>query len=411
MRRASSTLVLGTIKYQKLNAHVVKLVNTLHSGCSELKFLEVRVFSWAQAIRLTKTGFFCFMTMNIAYLHTNPFHQEIENLIIDIVNNFHSEDYKLFEIRYLDLKCYKISKLIKVRRFIKENKIDVIHTFHYVDAYYAMMASRGMKVKVIYSCYSYHDDLSGFSKRIFKNVLKNVDAVIFQTDTHRNRMLSKYNINKQNVCKLFHAFSAERLDDNRYKSIRDEFFIDDFRYLIGTLGDFTPEHDVLNVFKMVKKLRKTGRNFTCIVAGDELEEYDSYFDDCKYYYLIQGLDNYITFAGRRNDSSNFVSQLDVFVYHSDNEAVAVPLIEAMLLGVNVVANDSEMIKEITLNGKYATLYESGNAVDFADKTRQIMMDLDDYKIIAETVKEECREIYSIERHVDGLKEIYTNVNN
>ena len=47
-------------KYQKLNAHVVKLVNTLHSGCSELKLLEVRVFSWAQAIRLT-TGFFLFI--------------------------------------------------------------------------------------------------------------------------------------------------------------------------------------------------------------------------------------------------------------------------------------------------------------------------------------------------------------
>ena len=60
MRRASSTLVLGTT--QKLKAHVVKLVNTLHSGCSELKLLEVRVFSWAQAIRLT-TGFFCLYTL------------------------------------------------------------------------------------------------------------------------------------------------------------------------------------------------------------------------------------------------------------------------------------------------------------------------------------------------------------
>ena len=61
MRRASSTLVLGT-KNQKLKAHVVKLVNTLHSGCSELKLLEVRVFSWAQAIRLT-AGFFCIYTL------------------------------------------------------------------------------------------------------------------------------------------------------------------------------------------------------------------------------------------------------------------------------------------------------------------------------------------------------------
>ena len=42
-------------------AHVVKLVNTLHSGCSERTLLEVRVFSWA---RKTEIGyspiFFCF---------------------------------------------------------------------------------------------------------------------------------------------------------------------------------------------------------------------------------------------------------------------------------------------------------------------------------------------------------------
>ena len=60
MRRASSTLVLGTT--QKLKAHVVKLVNTLHSGCSELKLLEVRVFSWAQYDPVKKTGFFFVMT-------------------------------------------------------------------------------------------------------------------------------------------------------------------------------------------------------------------------------------------------------------------------------------------------------------------------------------------------------------
>ena len=50
MRRVSSTLVLGTQGIQEIppKAHVVKLVNTLHSGCSERTLLEVRVFSWAR---------------------------------------------------------------------------------------------------------------------------------------------------------------------------------------------------------------------------------------------------------------------------------------------------------------------------------------------------------------------------
>ena len=68
-----------------------------------------------------------------------------------------------------------------------------------------------------------------------------------------------------------------------------------------------------------------------------------------------------------------------------------------------------MIREITHNGKYATLYKSQDAVDFSEKTRNILLELDDYKIIAETVKEECRDIFSIERHIARLNEIYRQI--
>ena len=408
MRRASSTLVLGT-KYQKLNAHVVKLVNTLHSGCSELKLLEVRVFSWAQAIR-SKAGFFCFYTMRIALLHTNPYYQEIEELILDINSNFKIKDFQLFEIKYCDFKWYKLSKLIELRRFLKKNKIDIIHTYHYLDAFYALLASKGLNVKVLFSCYFYYENLKGFHKKAFEKVLNNVDSIIFQTDTQKNRFVSQYNLEPKKHFKLLHGFSLKRFDKFKFNSLRDEFFIDDFKYIIGTLGDFTPEHDVLNVLKMVKKLRKTGRNFTCLVAGEEVDEYDSYFNDCKYYYLSHGLDNYINFIDHRYDMANYLSQLDVFVYHSDNEAVAIPVIQALISGVNVVVNDNEMIREITRNGKYATLYKSKDAADFAEKTRQILIDLEDYQLIAETVQEECREIFCIDRHVSGLRDIYMKVN-
>ena len=126
---------------------------------------------------------------------------------------------------------------------------------------------------------------------------------------------------------------------------------------------------------------------------------------------MQGLDNYITYVGRRADTTNFISQLDVFVYHSDTEAVALPVIEAMLCGTNVVVNDNEMIKEITFNGKYASLYKTDDPLDFASKTRDILNDLDDNAMIANVVKEECREVFSIEKHILGLKEIYSNVLN
>ena len=70
---------------------------------------------------------------------------------------------------------------------------------------------------------------------------------------------------------------------------------------------------------------------------------------------------------------------------------------------------NEMIKEISHNGKYAVLYKSNDIADFADKTRQVLNDLEDYQLIAETVREECREIFCIDRHISGLRDIYLKV--
>ena len=352
-----------------------------------------------------------FIFMRIAYLHTNPDNQEVENLILDIITNNKSSDIQMFEIRCADFKSYRIYYLFKIRKFLKENKIDIVHTYHYEDAYYMLKISFGLNVKIVFSCYSYYRSLNYFSKRIFKKVLSNADAIIFQTETQKDKFISEYKDHSSKFFKLFHAYSYERVDNYNYESIRDEYFIDDFRYLIGTLGDFSPEHDIMNILKMVRKLRKTGRNFTCVISGGIHEKYDTYFDECKYYFLIQGLDNYITYVDNWKNHANYLSQLDAFVYHSDDEAIALPIIEAMIMGINVIVNDNEMIKEITCNGKYATLYKTKDVVDFAEKTRNVLLELEDYKIIAETVKEECREIFSIDRHILGLQEIYKRIKN
>ena len=349
--------------------------------------------------------------MNILFIHTNPYYQEIDNLVNDIVDNIKLKNFEVFQLAFQNFKCYDVAKLYKIRRYIKENKIDVVHAYHYVDAYYILMACKFMQVKVIYSSYFYHDDLKGVDRLMHKYVLSHVNTIIFQTNVQKDYMVSKYNLNSDDHFKLLHAFSAKRLDDYKSRSIRDEFFIDDYRYLIGTKGDYTPDHDVLQVFKMVRKLRKTGRNFTCVVAGDYIEKYDDFYNECRYYYLVQGLDNYITYANRRSDSINFISQLDAFVYHSDHEAVALPVLEAMVSGTSVVVNDNEMIREITNNGKYASLYKSDDSVDFASKTREILSNIEDSRMIAEVIKEECRTIFSIEKHILGLRDIYNHAIN
>lgn len=343
--------------------------------------------------------------MKVAFLHTLPSSYEINNLISDISLNVKDDDFQAFTYHSLHGHDSVVVELFKFKKFLKNNKIDIVHTYDYIDAFLVLWIAKRLKIKVVFSNYSYHDELNSKHEKILKFVMRKT-TMIFQTNVQKDYYISKYSINPQNHFKLLHAFDFKRYDNYGFNSLRDEFFIDDLKYLVATIGDFSPKHDVMNIFKMVRKLRRTGRNFMCLVAGEMLEEYDTYYDECRYYYLMQGLDNYISYIGHRNDTANILSQLDAFIYHSDNEAVAIPVIEAMVSGANIIVNDSEMIKELTHNGKYATLYKSGDADDFAEKTRTNLNNIDDFQLISEVVKEECRYIFSIEHHIAGLRNIY-----
>ena len=352
-----------------------------------------------------------FFIMRVTFLHTIPYRYEINNLILDISLNVKKTDFQFFDYPCLHTSGNILGNLFKFREFIKDNKIDIIHVYDYIDAYLVFKVVKGLKVKVVFSDYYYHDDLKGIKSHIYKTILKKLDHIVLQSESHKKYLTNSFNLSSERCSKLYHAFCFKRFDDFEYKSVRDEFFIDDLRYLIATMGDFTPQRNMMSVFKMVKKLRRTGRNFTCVVAGDQVDEYDSNYNACRYYYVLQGLDNYITFMGKRVDDANVLSQLDLFVYSSGRETIAIPVIEAMASGVNVVVNDCDVIREITSNGKYAMLYEDNNDLDFAMKSREVLLNLEDYKMISQVVKEETRQIFSIDKHIEGLKQIYSKVQN
>lgn len=348
--------------------------------------------------------------MKIAFLHTLPSSYEINNLISDISLNVEDDDFQAFTYPCIRNSESVLLELFKLKKFLKANKIDVVHTYDYLDAFFVLLITKRLKIKVVFSNYSYHERLNKKSKKILWYVMRKT-TMVFQTDVQKNHYVQKYSIKPERHFKLFHAIDFKRFDKFCAQSLRDEFFVDDLKYLVATIGDFSPNHDVMNIFKMVRKLRRTGRNFVCLIAGDMLDEYDTYYDECRYYYLMQGLDNYITYIGHREDTANILSQLDAFLHHSDNEAVSIPIIEAMVSGTNVIANDCDMIKELTHNGKYATLYKSGDPDDFAEKTRNNLNNIDDFQMISNVVKEECRCIFSIDNHIAGLKNIYLKLIN
>ena len=67
-----------------------------------------------------------FYIMRILFLHTIPYRYEINNLILDISLNVKKTDFQFFTFPCLWSSGNILVNLFKLRKFVKENNIDII---------------------------------------------------------------------------------------------------------------------------------------------------------------------------------------------------------------------------------------------------------------------------------------------
>jgi len=83
------------------------------------------------------------------------------------------------------------------------------------------------------------------------------------------------------------------------------------------------------------------------------------------------------------------------------------VVEAMAVGIPVFVNDWEVMTEITENGKYVTLYKSNDEVDLLQQFMVFLQDRETYKDKAREAACFVSEKYSIEKHIENLKHVYS----
>jgi len=78
----------------------------------------------------------------------------------------------------------------------------------------------------------------------------------------------------------------------------------------------------------------------------------------------------------------------------------------MAVGIPVFANDWDVMKEITGNGKYATVYKTRDEYDLLREFMLFLQNKALYQAKANEAALFVRERYSIEKHIDELKKVY-----
>ena len=298
-------------------------------------------------------------------------------------------DCKIIKLNYRS-KYDFVRCVLQLRRYIRRNNIEVVHTHLFMATVMARLACP-RSVKLFTTIHS-TPSRNYFAKRKLARVIEKI--------TYRSH----------------HHMIA----------ICHEVFRD-YNECIGIKGPYTILYNYVEDIYYAKQYRKMSFNGTFkMVAVGNLKEAKNYP------YLIEAfkkmpknvhLDIYgsgplqeqlqneidahqlnVKLCGVRDDINNVLPNYDAFIMSSIFEGQPISLLEAMACGMPAILSDIPVLREATNN--MAIFYDLNNVNDLIEKVTAIANHQVDLDIYAKANFERIRKIASKENYMTMLKKIY-----
>ena len=255
-----------------------------------------------------------------------------------------------------------------IKKFLKENSIDIVHTHNYKSDIMGFLATRFTGVKWAATNHVWHstDKKLRLYEAMDAFVLKFASAVFTVSQEIKDDLLKK-GFKEDHLHVVHNGIAVDQFGGTAArKQLRDGWHVSGQDVLLIIAGRLAPEkgHDIL--FKSLKKATTVCPSVKCLVAGDgplraQLEELAR----------EPGLSGRIIFTGIRKDMPDVYCACDMMINASSIEGLPMTILEAMASKLPVIATKVGAVPQVIKNGQNGILLEYGNV----DALSQSIVDL------------------------------------
>ena len=167
--------------------------------------------------------------------------------------------------------------------------------------------------------------------------------------------------------------------------------------VIGIVGRLEPVKRVDLFLAMAKIVNGAVPGVQFVVAGDGALR-QSLLSSARQ----SGFEDHVRFLGHREDIHDVLRALDVLVMCSDHEGLPMVLLEALWLGVPVVARAVGGIREIVENGRNGLTVSSSDPGDLARACLRLLCDHRSGESLCRGAAEDIQREFSMERNAESI---------
>src|SRR5215831_838476 len=164
-----------------------------------------------------------------------------------------------------------------------------------------------------------------------------------------------------------------RPPEQRTQALRDQLGIPASSAVVGAVGRLVPVKRLDRVLRVTAALRAKGLDVHALLVGGDVHGFASEHEP----YLRNlaadlRLDGAVTFTGHVDDVALYVSMMDVFVTAAPDEGFGAAVVEALALGVPVVAVDVGGPTEIVEHDQSGLIVPDGSSDDLIAAVRKVL---------------------------------------
>ena len=293
-----------------------------------------------------------------------------------------------------------------LRRLMENEKVQIVHTHLYDGNKYGRIAARLAHVPCILSTYhnvymrrrtKYH--LINWTLSAFNNSLIAVSEAVKKSVVRYDR------IRPEKIRVIYNGIDPAKFQGIFDRDgVRQSFAVDEGDFLIGVIARLEEQKGHIFLLEALRRIRQQCPQIKILIVGDgKLRG----FLEGKAHEM--GLSGRVTFTGTRDPIAPVLSALDVFLLPSLWEGFSIAILEAMAMGLPVIATSVGGAAEVITPNQEGVLIPPGDIDSLETAMTDAALHREKYQAMGLAGRKKVYENFTRATHLSNLQSLYREV--
>lgn len=269
----------------------------------------------------------------------------------------------------LNHPSWNILKSIRtLKKYIKENNIDVVHSASYKSDFVNMFLRK--YVKTVSTQRSLPNEIvEGFPKvikppieKLHLMIIRKISSVVACSQSLQKVFREDYGIMAEAVQNCVDTDTFTPVSSDVKRALRKKLNLSEEKFVFLVLGTFRARKNVGTIIDAVRSLGESNIELVIVGAGEQEFELKE---------KAKG-DSRIIFTGMVLNAKDYLQASDVLVSSSLAEGLPNTVLEAISCGLPCILSDIGPHKEILTDGKMGELFDKNSAGELAQRIKEAL---------------------------------------